>query len=57
MVRVASLRIGALMATRGRSVRVPDELWNSAITAARAEGRTVTEVVINALTALVNRKA
>lgn len=37
-------------ATPNRTVRVPDEIWVPAIAKAAAEGTTVTEVVIKALT-------
>lgn len=40
-----------------RNIRVSDELWQQAQQAAAAEGRTVTSVVLDALTALVRRHA
>ena len=36
-------------ATPTRSIRIPDEIWESAVAKAHAEGTTVTEVVIKAL--------
>lgn len=40
-------------ATPGRSVRVPDELWEAAMRAAIDNGETVTEVIVRALTRYV----
>lgn len=40
-------------ATPGRSVRVPDELWESAIHVACDRDETVTDVIIRALTRYV----
>lgn len=40
-------------ATPGRSIRIPDELWEAARRKAEDEGETVTEVVIRALTRYV----
>lgn len=37
------------MATMPRSVRIPDEVWHAAVAKARAEGTTVTDVVLMAL--------
>lgn len=37
------------MATPLRAVRVPNDLWNAAVTKARDEGTTVTAVVLAAL--------
>lgn len=44
------------MATMPRSLRIPDDLWVQAVAKARAEGTTVTAIVVAALTNFVNRK-
>lgn len=38
-----------------RSLRIPPELWQAAVAKAKAEGTTVTEVVIRALRRYVAR--
>jgi predicted HicB family RNase H-like nuclease len=35
--------------TRPKSLRIPDDLWADALAAAKAEGKTLTEVVVAAL--------
>lgn len=42
--------------TKLRNVRVPDELWNAAMTEAKAEGRTLTDVIVSDLHWYVNRR-
>lgn len=39
--------------TMPRSLRIPDDLWQAAVTKARAEGTTVTAVVVAALRAFI----
>lgn len=39
-----------------RNVRVPDELWDAAMTEARAEGRSLTDVIVSDLHRYVNRR-
>jgi len=41
--------------TRPKSLRIPDDLWAEALERAKAEGRTLTEVVVSALREYVNR--
>jgi hypothetical protein len=41
------------MPTMPRSIRVPDDLWHAALACSRADGRTVTDVVVEALRAYV----
>lgn len=41
--------------TPAHSIRVPTPLWRAAMAAASAEGRTVTDVVIERLTRLVRK--
>lgn len=36
-------------ATPNRAVRIPDDVWLAALEKARAEGRTVTEVIVTYL--------
>lgn len=43
----------AVSVTRGRNVRIDDDLWEAAKAAAEAEGRTVADVVRAALRRLV----
>lgn len=45
------------MATMPRSLRIPDDVWRAAVEKARAEGTTVTAVVVAALRRYLNRKA
>lgn len=45
------------MATMPRSLRIPDEVWHAAVAKARAEGTTVTAVVVAALKRYIARKA
>jgi hypothetical protein len=40
-------------ATPGRSIRIPDDLWEAALAKAEERGETVTPVVIAALTRYV----
>lgn len=42
--------------TKLRNVRVPDELWSAAMAEAKAEGRTLTDVIVSDLHRYVNRK-
>lgn len=42
--------------TKLRNVRVPDELWNAAMTEAQEEGRTLTDVIISDLHRYVTRR-
>ena len=42
--------------TKLRNVRVPDELWNAAMTEAQEEGRTLTDVIIGDLHRYVTRR-
>ncbi|MFI5783541.1 YlcI/YnfO family protein [Nocardia sp. NPDC051570] len=37
------------MPGEGRSVRVPDEVWDAAMARAKSEGRTVSSVIVDAL--------
>jgi len=37
------------MPTMPRSLRIPDDVWHAAVEKARAEGTTVTAVVVKAL--------
>jgi hypothetical protein len=39
-----------------RNVRVPDELWNAAMAEAKAEGRSLTDVIVSDLHRYVNRR-
>ena len=39
-----------------RNIRVPDELWDAAMTEAKAEGRTLTDVIVGDLHRYVNRR-
>lgn len=39
-----------------RNVRVPDELWNAAMTEAKKEGRSLTDVIVSDLHRYVNRR-
>jgi hypothetical protein len=41
------------MPTPLHAIRIPDELWDAALARTRADGRTVTDVVIEALRAYV----
>lgn len=41
--------------TPRRTVRIPDEVWSAAVAKARAEGTTVTAVVIAALRRYLKR--
>ena len=41
--------------TPPRSVRIPDELWDAARVTADANGETITDVVVRALTRYVKR--
>lgn len=41
--------------TKGKSVRVPDELWQEALTAAHEHGETVSDVVREALQEYVEK--
>lgn len=43
------------MATIPKSLRIPDDLWRAAVEKARAEGTTVTAVVVAALRRYVRR--
>jgi hypothetical protein len=42
--------------TKLRNIRVPDELWNAAMAEAKAEGRTLTDVIVSDLHRYVNRR-
>jgi hypothetical protein len=42
--------------TKLRNVRVPDELWDAAMAEAKAEGRTLTDVIVSDLHRYVNRR-
>lgn len=42
--------------TKLRNVRVPDELWNAAMTEAKEEGRSLSDVIISDLHRYVNRR-
>jgi hypothetical protein len=42
--------------TKLRNVRVPDELWSAAMAEAKAEGRTLTDVIVSDLHRYVNRR-
>lgn len=49
-------RFCAVMAeTRPKALRIPDDLWTAALEKAQAEGRTLTDVVVKALTRYVAR--
>lgn len=39
-----------------RNVRVPDELWSAAMTEAKEEGRSLTDVIVSDLHRYVNRR-
>ncbi|WP_434744685.1 hypothetical protein [Streptomyces sp. A-14] len=39
-----------------RNVRVPDELWSAAMAEAKAEGRSLTDVIVGDLHRYVNRR-
>jgi predicted HicB family RNase H-like nuclease len=41
--------------TRPKALRIPDELWEAALAKAQAEGKTLTQVVVAALTRYVSR--
>lgn len=41
--------------TRPKALRIPDDLWTAALEKAQAEGRTLTDVVVKALTRYVAR--
>lgn len=41
--------------TRPKALRIPDDLWAAALEKAQAEGRTLTDVVVKALTRYVAR--
>lgn len=41
--------------TRPKALRIPDDLWSAALEKAQAEGRTLTDVVVKALTRYVAR--
>lgn len=45
--------------TKGRSIRVPDELWQEALSVSHEQGETISDVVRDALQEYVakNRKA
>ena len=45
----------SVMTTPRRTVRVPDPLWDRATQAAKVEGKTVTEVVLQGLTRFADR--
>lgn len=40
-----------------RSLRIPEDVWRAAVAKAKAEGTTVTAVVVSALKRYINRKA
>jgi hypothetical protein len=42
--------------TKLRNVRVPDELWSAAMEEAKAEGRTLTDVIVGDLHRYVTRR-
>lgn len=42
--------------TKLRNIRVPDELWNAAMTEAKGEGRSLTDVIVSDLHRYVNRR-
>jgi hypothetical protein len=42
--------------TKLRNVRVPDELWDAAMKEAKAEGRTLTDVIVSDLHRYVTRR-
>lgn len=42
--------------TKLRNIRVPDELWNAAMEEAKAEGRTLTDVIVGDLHRYVTRR-
>ncbi|MFB7647112.1 hypothetical protein ACFC0S_16670 [Streptomyces sp. NPDC056084] len=39
-----------------RNIRVPDDLWSAAMAEAKAEGRSLTDVIISDLHRYVNRR-
>lgn len=39
-----------------RNIRVPDELWSAAMEEAKAEGRSLTDVIVSDLHRYVNRR-
>lgn len=39
-----------------RNIRVPDDLWNAAMAEAKAEGRSLTDVIVGDLHRYVNRR-
>lgn len=43
------------MATMPRSLRIPEDVWTAAVNKARAEGTTVTAVVVAALRRYLKR--
>jgi hypothetical protein len=43
------------MATMPRSLRIPDDVWHAAVAKAKAEGTTVTAVVVTALRRYLTR--
>jgi len=43
------------MATMPRAMRIPDDVWHAAVAKARAEGTTVTAVVVAALRRYLKR--
>ena len=42
--------------TKLRNIRVPDELWSAAMAEAKAEGRTLTDVILGDLHRYVSRR-
>lgn len=43
------------MNTMPRSLRIPEDLWHAAVAKAKAEGTTVTAIVVKALKSYTNR--
>lgn len=43
--------------TRPKSLRIPDGLWADALATAKAEGKTLTEVVVAALEQYVTKRS
>lgn len=43
------------MPTTPKSLRIPDEVWNAAVVKAKAEGTTVTAIVVAALRRYLKR--
>lgn len=43
------------MATMPRSLRIPEPIWTAAVAKAKAEGTTVTQVVVKALERYLKR--